>query len=366
VRRVAGGTGTLGGEGAAAVDDGGGALGEGDTELVLMGKGDARAALPSAMSDEQKAAAGALASLAGRLKADAARAERERAAAAAAELNAALDATVAPARSSGARSGTGTADNSGSQRERDGDHHARRDGESSRQAHNASRDCEGRRHASSRSRSRGHERRRRERSHSRSRSRDRRRERSRSRDRHRGERDRHSGEGARQRGAGYGEAGRAGDSSRREPMRAPVSSAAPHDGRPAATASPAVAPPSWLAPGIRVRVADSAWREGRLFKLKAVVQDVPAPGRATLAFMRDDGSSRLVEDVPQRVLETALPKPGGHVLVVGAGRHRGARGVLLERNSGAGTASVRLLRDERIITLSLDDVAEYVSGAVED
>ena len=127
-------------------------------------------------------------------------------------------------------------------------------------------------------------------------------------------------------------------------------------------------PSAWAA----ALLAKQGWRGGGLYKHKAVVADVPQPGVCALALDAEaaaadeaavgrarGGGGRLLDGVPQGVLETALPKPGGEVLVV-AGRYRPARGVLLSR--GADLARVRLIDEDVIVDIGLDDLAEWVGS----
>jgi hypothetical protein len=137
-----------------------------------------------------------------------------------------------------------------------------------------------------------------------------------------------------------------------------------------------------VVPSLVVRVIDEQWMRGRFFKCRGVVVEVPTVGVATLRLPRGgtaassntsssappaagSGDAITVEGVPQTALETALPKPGGHVLVVG-GRFRGSRGKLLERHPGRGEAVLEVrgaagdAYDGQIITASYDDVCERV------
>lgn len=127
---------------------------------------------------------------------------------------------------------------------------------------------------------------------------------------------------------------------------------------------------------------DERWMRGRFFKCRGVVVEVPTVGVATLRLPRGgaaasstssssappaagSGDAVTVEGVPHAALETALPKPGGPVLVVG-GRFRGSRGKLLERHAGRGEAVLEVrgaageAYDGQIITASYDDVCERV------
>jgi len=69
---------------------------------------------------------------------------------------------------------------------------------------------------------------------------------------------------------------------------------------------------------------------GRLYLKKAVVVDVLTPRECVVEVE----GGEVLSDVPQRVLETALPKRGGRVAVLN-GPFRGQRGKMLDK-SGKG------------------------------
>jgi G patch domain/KOW motif-containing protein len=111
----------------------------------------------------------------------------------------------------------------------------------------------------------------------------------------------------------------------------------------------------WLIPNIRVRVVTKKIAKGRQFREKGIVLDVLRQGReATIQMSNGD----ILERIPERYLETALPKAGGNVIVL-TGTHKYDKGKLLERNSDKGRGVVQLYEDMNVVTLSLDNIAEY-------
>ena len=97
--------------------------------------------------------------------------------------------------------------------------------------------------------------------------------------------------------------------------------------------------------------------KGRQYKEKGVVMDV-LPGGAHATIQMADGE--VLDKVPERYLETALPKVGGNTIVLaGDAQHRYAKGQLLERDSSKGRAAVQLFEEMNILNLSLDDIAEW-------
>lgn len=112
---------------------------------------------------------------------------------------------------------------------------------------------------------------------------------------------------------------------------------------------------NWLRNHIRVRIVSQELKGGRLFLKKGVVVDVVGPGVCDISV---DESRELVQGVDQDLLETALPKRGGPVLVL-CGRHKGVYGNLLERDSEKETGVVRDADTHELLNVKLEQVAEY-------
>jgi hypothetical protein len=119
---------------------------------------------------------------------------------------------------------------------------------------------------------------------------------------------------------------------------------------------------------ISQRIADDRWRNGLFFRKKGVVMDVLTPGVCQLMLVnngegsakRDGEGGMLLDNVPQGVLETALPKVGGQAIVI-RGKKKGAVGILIERNKETETVVIRLDASGGQALLSgvkFDDVAE--------
>ncbi|KAK6158616.1 hypothetical protein DH2020_005930 [Rehmannia glutinosa] len=113
---------------------------------------------------------------------------------------------------------------------------------------------------------------------------------------------------------------------------------------------------NWLRNHIRVKIISEELKGGRLFLKKGVVVDVVGPGMCDISI---DESRELVQGVDQELLETALPKRGGPVLVL-YGRHKGVYGSLLERDSEKEMGVVRDADTHELLNVSLDQIAEYI------
>ncbi|XP_010919064.1 protein MOS2 [Elaeis guineensis] len=111
----------------------------------------------------------------------------------------------------------------------------------------------------------------------------------------------------------------------------------------------------WLKNHIRVRIISENFMGGKLFLQKGEVVDVVGPTTCDIAM---DGSRELLQGVDQEILETALPRRGGPVLVL-SGKHEGVFGSLVERNKEDETAVVRDADTHALITVRLEQIAEY-------
>lgn len=112
----------------------------------------------------------------------------------------------------------------------------------------------------------------------------------------------------------------------------------------------------WLRSHIRVRIISKHFKGGKLYLKKGRVIDVVDPTTCDLLL---DENGMVVQGVKQDILETAIPKSGGHILVV-QGKHTGVFGKLMERNSDKGVGIVQKEDTYEMLTLSLDHIAEFV------
>ena len=120
-------------------------------------------------------------------------------------------------------------------------------------------------------------------------------------------------------------------------------------------------PEHWLISDIRVRVVSKKVGNGRYFKEKGIVVDVLKRGAEATIRMNN---GEILERVPERYLETALPKVGGNTIIL-TGKNKFEKGKLLERNSENGKGVVQTFEDMHVVSLSLDDIAEFV-GQLDD
>ncbi|XP_062112837.1 protein MOS2 [Humulus lupulus] len=113
---------------------------------------------------------------------------------------------------------------------------------------------------------------------------------------------------------------------------------------------------SWLCSHIRVRIISRDLKGGRLYLKKGKVVDVVSPRICDISM---DESNELIRGVSQDLLETALPRRGGPVLVL-FGKHKGVYGSLVERDLDRETGVVRDADTHALHNVHLEQVAEYI------
>ncbi|XP_055820795.1 protein MOS2 [Solanum dulcamara] len=113
---------------------------------------------------------------------------------------------------------------------------------------------------------------------------------------------------------------------------------------------------SWLASHIRVRIISKDLKRGRLYLKKGEIMDVVGLTSCDICM---DETRELIQGVDQELLETALPKRGGPVLVL-YGRHKGVYGHLVEKDSENETGIVRDGDTKELLKVRLEQIAEYL------
>ncbi|OVA19952.1 G-patch domain [Macleaya cordata] len=115
-------------------------------------------------------------------------------------------------------------------------------------------------------------------------------------------------------------------------------------------------PVSWLTSHIRVRIVSKDFRGGKLYLKKGEIVDVVGPKTCDISI---DESRELIQGVKQDILETAIPRRGGPVLVL-YGKHKGVFGNLVERDMEKETGVVRDADSHALLNVRLEQIAEYL------
>ncbi|KAJ9458690.1 KIN17-like protein [Diplonema papillatum] len=109
----------------------------------------------------------------------------------------------------------------------------------------------------------------------------------------------------------------------------------------------------WLLPGITVKVLAERLGGGVYYKTKGFVEKIEDGGFVGKVRLHDAAAATI----DQQQLETVVPKPGGAVVVV-AGPHRGARGVLAEVLPNEFSARIALKNE--VLTLRYEHFSKAV------
>ncbi|PRQ31671.1 putative G-patch domain-containing protein [Rosa chinensis] len=112
---------------------------------------------------------------------------------------------------------------------------------------------------------------------------------------------------------------------------------------------------SWLARHIRVRVISKELRGGKLYLKKGEIVDVVGPSTCDISM---DGSREFIQGVSENLLETALPRRGGPVLVL-SGKHKGVFGSLVEKDADRETGVVKDADTHVLLNVRLEQIAEF-------
>jgi G patch domain/KOW motif-containing protein len=89
---------------------------------------------------------------------------------------------------------------------------------------------------------------------------------------------------------------------------------------------------------------------------KGEVLDVIGPTTCDISM---DESREIIQGVSQDMLETAIPRRGGPVLVL-SGKHKGAFGSLVERDLDREIGIVRDADTHEMLSVKLEHMAEYI------
>ncbi|KAI3884369.1 hypothetical protein MKW92_039526 [Papaver armeniacum] len=109
--------------------------------------------------------------------------------------------------------------------------------------------------------------------------------------------------------------------------------------------------------GGKVKGDDPSWLiRGKLYMKKGEIVDVLERSVCHIAM---DESKEIIQGVKQDILETVIPRCGGHVLIL-YGKHKGVLGNLVERDTEKETGVVRDADTHELLNVHLEQIAEYI------
>lgn len=115
---------------------------------------------------------------------------------------------------------------------------------------------------------------------------------------------------------------------------------------------------SWLHPHLKVRIVDPSFRNGKYYKTKVTVLDVPNTDHCVCET--EDG--QVLDDLRQPQLETVIPHNTPSYVMIVSGKYCSQLGQLLERDRKNSTAVVQLMSDRDVVLdLDFDSICEYTA-----
>ena len=109
----------------------------------------------------------------------------------------------------------------------------------------------------------------------------------------------------------------------------------------------------WVTPGIRVRVINKKYKDGKFYNKKFVVTDIV--DRKTFALVSEKGE--VCDELREKDLETIIPKIGGQVKIL-VGPNKGMVGTLMTRDKDKNKVQIQLLDTLEIVSCTQDDCSE--------
>ncbi|XP_059588567.1 G-patch domain and KOW motifs-containing protein isoform X2 [Alligator mississippiensis] len=119
--------------------------------------------------------------------------------------------------------------------------------------------------------------------------------------------------------------------------------------------------PCWLRRDLRVRCIDHAYKGGKYYNTKMVVEDVLGGGACVCRT--DEG--QVLEGLRAATLETVIPRGVSDRVMVVLGNQAGRVGYILQRDGARGQALVQL-PDVGVVTLDYNTICHYVGHHDDD
>jgi ribosomal protein L24 len=108
----------------------------------------------------------------------------------------------------------------------------------------------------------------------------------------------------------------------------------------------------WIRPFLKVRIVSKSLKEGKYYKKKAMVIDIPDIYHCTLKLIDDN---QIIENVYETMLETIIPSKGQDAIVV-KGKYKGHRGTVIEKSNSKEQCVIQFDDNEEIQKIHYDDV----------
>lgn len=112
----------------------------------------------------------------------------------------------------------------------------------------------------------------------------------------------------------------------------------------------------WVVPNIKVRIISKTYQKGKYYLKKGIVVDVPDNYSCSIQI-----DKLILEEVRERMIETIIPKKKNSPVIFVLGKHKGKKGILLNRNSKKSQCTIQINQSLEFVTCSFDEICERSS-----
>lgn len=116
---------------------------------------------------------------------------------------------------------------------------------------------------------------------------------------------------------------------------------------------------AWLHTDLKVRVVSQEFSEGKYYCKKLDIVDIIDPWTCICRTER----GKLLENVPQSILETVIPKKKGTLVMLLSKKNRFELAELEEKDSKTGSVICVTLIEKDVVSASYDEVCQFVGDA---
>ena len=109
-----------------------------------------------------------------------------------------------------------------------------------------------------------------------------------------------------------------------------------------------------------MKIVSKTWKEGRYYQKKAKIVDVPSSGECTLRLA--DDARVLLEHVPEKALQTVVPRVGERVMVL-CGSQKGKLAGVVEISDKRDEVVVQMADELDLRTYLFDEVCAISAAA---
>jgi hypothetical protein len=122
---------------------------------------------------------------------------------------------------------------------------------------------------------------------------------------------------------------------------------------------------TWVIPNILVRIISKSFEGGKYYKTKGIVVDIPDMYTCSVRVPISSDRFKVLEGISESMLETVIPRELNATVICVAGKNKGKRGRMIDRDRKRQRCSFQITDEDdldygQIISADFDEVCEYV------